>query len=553
MVLLAARGSDRTGTGRRLRTRRTCVSYTMRTCGFHHGIPKYPENDALIRYGSEPGPAHPAPLDCPESVVPGRFLQHRCLACGTHREIKEDQDAGEPDGRGQIGCVALVARDARGPARVAHLPGRPGLARALGQAGAAGRGRGHRHAQERALAGGARSRGVPGWRSPPCRDGPRRAHDADGLPRRVGRPHCPAPSSGLGTVGLDLRARTPDRRALGWPWPRPWSSARWDSSSRKLRQAGNDGPLGLFTTLALYAAWRRLHGVTPGAPAARSTSPVTSSPGRRSWTLALPRRHGPGVPLQGADHRAHRRRDGRSLPGDDRPTEDRLDGSLPALRGWLLFLVLALCWPVPVLLNDPHALGSGPPRSARRRESCAIPHQERTSPRPGIARCWRCPGRGGAGRARPALPPEPRRQAAVDGLRGLVPLVVGGRQPGGVFSSWAVAKPNYYVPVPAGPGPAGGHGLDPPEPRRSGSLTGRPRLAWQGACCGSSGLSCSSRDRGCRSWVGSRPARPAIRAGSWSSAARGSAASSAGAWIWRRGDDVLALAAGHGGAAPSPW
>ena len=27
----------------------------------------------------------------------------------------------------------------------------------------------------------------------------------------------------------------------------------------ELRQAGNDGPLGLFTTLALYAAWRRLH------------------------------------------------------------------------------------------------------------------------------------------------------------------------------------------------------------------------------------------------------------------------------------------------------
>ena len=27
----------------------------------------------------------------------------------------------------------------------------------------------------------------------------------------------------------------------------------------ELRQAGNDGPLAFFTTLALYAAWRRLH------------------------------------------------------------------------------------------------------------------------------------------------------------------------------------------------------------------------------------------------------------------------------------------------------
>ncbi len=28
----------------------------------------------------------------------------------------------------------------------------------------------------------------------------------------------------------------------------------------ELRQSGNDGPLAFFTTLALYAAWRRLHG-----------------------------------------------------------------------------------------------------------------------------------------------------------------------------------------------------------------------------------------------------------------------------------------------------
>ena len=38
----------------------------------------------------------------------------------------------------------------------------------------------------------------------------------------------------------------------------------------ELRQAGNDGPLGLFATLALYAAWRRLH-------EERGTTPLTRS------------------------------------------------------------------------------------------------------------------------------------------------------------------------------------------------------------------------------------------------------------------------------------
>src|SRR3954469_10614636 len=38
----------------------------------------------------------------------------------------------------------------------------------------------------------------------------------------------------------------------------------------ELRQAGNDGPLGLFTTLALYGAWRRLHGGRGATPLTRS-------------------------------------------------------------------------------------------------------------------------------------------------------------------------------------------------------------------------------------------------------------------------------------------
>ena len=50
----------------------------------------------------------------------------------------------------------------------------------------------------------------------------------------------------------------------------------------ELRQAGNDGPLGLCTTLALHAAWRRLHG-TGALASAR----------RENWKLTRPD-HGAG-------------------------------------------------------------------------------------------------------------------------------------------------------------------------------------------------------------------------------------------------------------------
>src|SRR4051812_21723850 len=42
----------------------------------------------------------------------------------------------------------------------------------------------------------------------------------------------------------------------------------------ELRQAGNDGPLAFFTTLALYAAWRRVHGDrTPAVAEAEAGGP----------------------------------------------------------------------------------------------------------------------------------------------------------------------------------------------------------------------------------------------------------------------------------------
>jgi 4-amino-4-deoxy-L-arabinose transferase-like glycosyltransferase len=46
----------------------------------------------------------------------------------------------------------------------------------------------------------------------------------------------------------------------------------------ELRQAGNDGPLAFFTTLALYAAWRRLHGGPAADEAAGAPGPRPSGP-----------------------------------------------------------------------------------------------------------------------------------------------------------------------------------------------------------------------------------------------------------------------------------
>src|SRR4051812_33009824 len=53
----------------------------------------------------------------------------------------------------------------------------------------------------------------------------------------------------------------------------------------ELRQAGNDGPLAFFTTLALYAAWRRVNGDGIGVGLASSAVDVPA--GSRAWNFVL--------------------------------------------------------------------------------------------------------------------------------------------------------------------------------------------------------------------------------------------------------------------------
>lgn len=119
----------------------------------------------------------------------------------------------------------------------------------------------------------------------------------------------------------------------------------------ELRQAGNDGPLAFFVTLAIYAAWRRLH---PDVDEGADAGAAGEDHGSRRWNFLMYGALGLGFLTKG-------------------PIAPILVGLavLPYLAsvgrfrrgvgllwdGWglLLLVVLALCWPVPVLLSDPNA------------------------------------------------------------------------------------------------------------------------------------------------------------------------------------------------------
>jgi 4-amino-4-deoxy-L-arabinose transferase-like glycosyltransferase len=201
----------------------------------------------------------------------------------------------------------------------------------------------------------------------------------------------------------------------------------------ELRQAGNDGPLAFFTTLALYAAWRRLH-------ASAGTRPA-EQPGAPGWTILMYvalglgfLTKGPVVVLVAAiaiiPYLACAR---------------RLRPGLAVLwHGWgaLLFVLLALSWPVPVLLQDPKAAqvwylemaqkaGSAGVQHHRTRELLLLDWPWLTAPWVLIA---------GLGLAMPFV-----RKAVGSRPKVWFPWwwTVGNLA---MFCCWKVAKPNYYLP-----------------------------------------------------------------------------------------------------------
>ena len=211
----------------------------------------------------------------------------------------------------------------------------------------------------------------------------------------------------------------------------------------ELRQAGNDGPLGLCTTMALHAAWCRLHGTA--RPRRRATGKLDAdSSGPRYWALAFYLALGLGFLCKGPIMLL--------LVGLTVVPYLAAIGCLgTGLRrlgdgaGLLIFLGLALSWPVPVLLRDSNALGVWMMEIGQKTGMLPITHQHRSI----------------LGLALPVLV-LPWPVAALTGV--VLPLVRNSRvrlpwRPGAVwfpwcwaivnlamFSAWAVAKPNYYIP-----------------------------------------------------------------------------------------------------------
>ncbi len=131
------------------------------------------------------------------------------------------------------------------------------------------------------------------------------------------------------------------------------------------RQAGNDGPLAFFTTLALYAAFRRLHGGPIDEPCGAPAEDL----GPRGWAVLMWVSMGLGFLSKGPVAVL--------LPAlaivpylalSARSSQGRLRARPQRGSGWgsLAFLLLALSWPVPVMWTEPNCNAQGSPWGLRR-------------------------------------------------------------------------------------------------------------------------------------------------------------------------------------------
>jgi len=227
----------------------------------------------------------------------------------------------------------------------------------------------------------------------------------------------------------------------------------------EMRQASNDGPLALFTTLALYAAWRCLN-LDDDNPA-DATVP-RSLGARASWNLIVYASLGLGfltkgpviLLLAGMTVIPYLTISGRLAWGLRR---------LADARGLLLFATLGLSWPAAVLLEDPSALGVWSlEMSEKTGLSQIIPHLPHTlllEQWPGLVLPWSLIAVVAV--LLPVLPRSLRPTLRADRAAGIEPLPWRGPSSWsapvwfpwwwavgnlGMFSFWAIAKPNYYLP-----------------------------------------------------------------------------------------------------------
>ena len=205
----------------------------------------------------------------------------------------------------------------------------------------------------------------------------------------------------------------------------------------EMRQAGNDAPLALFTTLALLAAWKRLHGPGEGD----EVEPPGDRPGRRAWSLVFYLAIGLGFLTKGPVILAIV---GLAVVGY-LATSRRLGSGLRSLAdGWglAMFAALALAWPVPVLLREPAAARVWWLEMAQKTGTLEIPHDKA---REAIALDWFWMTLPWTPLALLAAAWPLRRSAKGD--RPSLALAwwwaIGNL---GMLALWRVAKPSYYLP-----------------------------------------------------------------------------------------------------------
>lgn len=195
------------------------------------------------------------------------------------------------------------------------------------------------------------------------------------------------------------------------------------------RQGGNDPPLAFFTTLALYAAWRRLR-------AGRN-----DKPGSRAWALLFHLAIGLGFLTKGP-----------IIAAIVAPTILGYLATIRRLRrgslelwdgaGFALFVVLAAAWPAAVSLIEPRAIEVWLLEMAQKTISIGIGTDERREllalAWPGLTAPWTFVTLAGT-----ILPFASRVRAKVPGIWFVWWCVVGNLA---MFCCWRSAKPSYYLP-----------------------------------------------------------------------------------------------------------
>lgn len=198
----------------------------------------------------------------------------------------------------------------------------------------------------------------------------------------------------------------------------------------ELRQAGNDGPLAFFTTLALLAAYR---GLEPPGPVEQS----------RRWAILFHGALGLGFLCKGPMILAIAA--ATLIPATWATGRFRRSLKLWADPwGLPLFLALALCWPVLAVWADPNALGVWMLEMGQKTGASAIVHRERSLfllKWPLMVLPWVVVGASGA--LFPVRPDKPKNPKRAFGWWFAWSWAIATAL---MLSLWAVAKPNYYVP-----------------------------------------------------------------------------------------------------------